>query len=107
MLDRLSRARDPLYLRRCVVRIYWEGEEQPSVQVPVGDFFGVGHAKVASYSCAVMNMSANRGDDRHAAMNCYWPMPFARGARITIENQATNPPHDTANSPTQRPNEDV
>ena len=50
--------------------MYWDGEEQPSVEAPVGDFFGVGHAKVASYSCAVMNMSANRGDDRHAAMNC-------------------------------------
>jgi hypothetical protein len=82
-------APDASYLRRCVVRIYWDGEESPSVSVPVGDFFGVGHAKVASYSCAVMNMSANRGDEQHAAMNCYWPMPFARGARVTVENEAT------------------
>src|SRR5262245_59859212 len=36
-----------------------------------------------------MNMSANRGDEKNAAMNCYWPMPFARGARDTIENEAT------------------
>jgi hypothetical protein len=81
-------APDPLYLRRCVVRIFWDGEDSPSVEAPVGDFFGVGHAKVASFSCAAMNMSANEGDERHAAMNCYWPMPFANGARVTVENQA-------------------
>ena len=78
---------DPLYLRKCVLRIYWDGQEHPSVETPVGDFFGVGHAKVASYSCAVMNMSANEGQDHQAALNCYWPMPFADGARITVENQ--------------------
>jgi hypothetical protein len=78
---------DSLYLRKCVLRMYWDGLDYPSVECPVGDFFGVGHSKVSSYSCAVMNMSANRGDDRHAAMNCYWPMPFVNGARITVENQ--------------------
>lgn len=82
-------AEDPLYLRQCVLRIYWDGQAHPSVECPVGDFFGVGHSKVASYSCAVLNMSANPGNDRHAAMNCYFPMPFAGGARITIENQGS------------------
>ena len=84
-------AEDRMYLRQAVVRIYWDGQEHPSVEVPVGDFFGVGHARVNSYSCAVMNMSANAGEtifSFHAAMNCYWPMPFASRARITIENQS-------------------
>ena len=78
---------DPLYLRKCVLRMYWDGQDHPSVESPVGDFFGVGHSKVTSHSCAVMNMSANQGQDKSAGMNCYWPMPFARGARISVENQ--------------------
>src|SRR5262249_25292183 len=52
-------AEDPFYLRQCVLRIYWDGQTNPSVETPVGDFFGVGHGKVSSYSCAVFNMSAN------------------------------------------------
>src|SRR5689334_21766416 len=82
------------YLRQAVLRMYWDGQQHPSVEVPVGDFFGIGHCRVASYSCAVMNMSANSEGPaypRHAAMNCYWPMPFAQGARITIENQGDKP----------------
>ena len=80
-------SQDPLYLRKCVVRMCWDGQERPSVETPLGDFFGVGHSKVSSYSCAVMNMSAREGQDVRAAMNCYWPMPFSDGARITVENQ--------------------
>lgn len=83
-------ADDAMYLRQAVVRMYWDGQQHPSVEVPVGDFFGIGHARVGSYSCAVMNMSANAPPgifSHHAAMNCYWPMPFASGARITVENQ--------------------
>ncbi|MCD6334883.1 MAG: DUF2961 domain-containing protein [Candidatus Latescibacteria bacterium] len=82
---------DPLYLRKTVLRMYWDGMDRPSVETPVGDFFGVGHAKVASYSCAALNMSVNPGNDRNAAMNCYFPMPFADGARIEIENECEVP----------------
>ena len=82
---------DPLYLRKAVLRMYWDGSEEPSVETPVGDFFGVGHAKVSSYSCAALNMSANPGQDTHAAMNCYFPMPFGDGARIEIENECEVP----------------
>ena len=84
-------AEDPLYLRQCVLRVYWDGMEHPSVECPVGEFFGVGHAKTSSYSCAVMNMSVNTGDDEHGAMNCYWPMPFRSRATITVENQGPKP----------------
>ena len=58
-------AEDPLYLRQCVLRMYWDGQSHPSVEAPVGDFFGVGHSKVTSYSCAVLNMSANAGQPRY------------------------------------------
>ncbi|NLC58758.1 MAG: DUF2961 domain-containing protein [Armatimonadetes bacterium] len=82
---------DPLYLRKCVLRMYWDGQEHPSVEAPVGDFFGVGHAKVASFASAVLTMSANPGQDSHAAMNCYFPMPFATEARITVTNEGEVP----------------
>ena len=79
---------DPLYLRKLVVRMYWDDMKYPSVEAPVGDFFGVGHAVVNSYQCAVLNMSANPGQTQRAAMNCYFPMPFRQGARIEIQNEA-------------------
>lgn len=82
----ISCNQDPLYPRKLVLRMYWDRQEHPSVEAPIGDFFGVGHAKMASYQCAAFHMSANEGNDRNAAMNCYLPMPFARHARITIEN---------------------
>jgi len=79
---------DELYLRKLVLRMYWDGRKRPSVEAPVGDFFGVGHAKASSYQCAALNMSANLGQDRYAAMNCYFPMPFREQARIEIQNEA-------------------
>jgi hypothetical protein len=79
---------DPMYPRKVVLRMYWDGQEHPSVECPIGDFFGVGHAEVTSYQSAVMNMSSNwRKPWKAASMNCFWPMPFATKARITIENQ--------------------
>jgi hypothetical protein len=77
----------PDYPRRLVLRMFWDGQRNPCVEVPVGDFFGIGHGKLASFSSAVLNMSAWPGNDRNAAMNCYFPMPFADGARIEVENQ--------------------
>jgi len=84
-------AEDEWYLRTALLRAYWDGEESPSIEAPLGDFFGVGHGVVSSYSCAVLNMSANHGDTKHAAMNCYFPMPFSDGARIEIANESEKP----------------
>ena len=56
---------DPNHLKGLVLRMYWDGESTPSVETPVGDFFGVGHSKLTSYSCAVLNISANAGHPRH------------------------------------------
>ena len=83
------RCEDEFYLRKLVLRMCWDGLEQPSVEVPLGDLFGVGHARVNSYDSAVLNMSAR--DERRAAMNCYFPMPFARGARIEVHNECPLP----------------
>ncbi len=79
---------DEWYLRKTLLRAYWDGEELPSIDAPLGDFFGVGHGSVNSYSCAVLNMSANPGQDRRGAMNCYFPMPFSEQARIEVVNES-------------------
>jgi hypothetical protein len=77
------------YLRKLVLRAYWDGEGNPSVETPVGDFFGVGHARVSNYSSAPLNMvtGGKPQSENRAAMNSFFPMPFSRGARLTIENQ--------------------
>lgn len=75
------------YLRKLLLKMYWDGEEEPSVLVPVGDFFGVGHARTVNYAALPMVMAPQDG----AGLNCYLPMPFSKGARIevTSENYAT------------------
>ena len=68
--------------RHSILRMYWDGEESPSVECPVGDFFASGwgvYAPVVSLPVCV-----NPG----SSLNCYWPMPFRRRCRITIENLA-------------------
>lgn len=67
--------------RDCVIRFYWDDEKTPSVEVPLGDFFAEGHGlryAVNSWAVAV---------NPSGGFNCYWPMPFRKSARITIENQ--------------------
>lgn len=84
---------EPDYLRRLVLRAYWDGESVPSVESPVGDFFGVGHARVSNYWSLPLNMvTGGRAQEQsRAAMNCFFPMPFGRSARLTVENQGKQP----------------
>jgi len=66
--------------RFLILRMYWDGEETPSVEVPVGDFFACGwnqYAQVSSLAVCV-----NPG----SAFNCYWVMPFRKSCKITMEN---------------------
>jgi hypothetical protein len=65
-----------------ILRIYWDGQEQPSVECPVGDFFACGWGKFAQVSS--LAVCVNPG----SAFNCYWPMPFRKRCRITLENMA-------------------
>jgi len=74
------------YPRLVVLRMYWDGEEQPSVDCPLGDFFGVGHGADRAFTSAPVSVSS---DGR--ARNCYWPMPFRKSARITVTNESTKP----------------
>ena len=67
-----------------ILRMYWDGEANPSVEAPVGDFFGQGWDE--SYPFAVLPLAAGPREGR--AMVSYFPMPFASGARIEIENDS-------------------
>ncbi|HEX8521824.1 MAG TPA: glycoside hydrolase family 172 protein [Tepidisphaeraceae bacterium] len=66
--------------RRSIIRFYWDGQEQPSVEAPVGDFFACGLKQYAPVSS--LAVCVNPG----SAFNCYWSMPFRKQARITLEN---------------------
>ncbi len=81
--------RDKDYLRKMVLRIWWDREANPSVETPVGDFFGVGHGAVTSFQNALFNMSAHETKvGGNAAMNCWIAMPFRAHAKIEIENES-------------------
>jgi hypothetical protein len=66
--------------RYSILRIYWDGQEQPSVECPVGDFFACGWGQYAQVSS--LAVCVNPG----SAFNCYWEMPFRKSCRITMEN---------------------
>jgi hypothetical protein len=84
---------DKNYLRTTLLRMYWDGEDQPSVESPLGDFFGVGHARVSHYSSLPMNMVTGTWslDINAAAMNCFWHMPFQKGAHLEVINESDQP----------------
>jgi len=71
--------------RYSILRMYWDGEETPSVEVPVGDFFCMGWGRYAQINS--IPVAVNPG----SAFNCYWEMPFRKGARITIESLDDEP----------------
>ena len=68
-------------LRNLILRMYWDGEETPSVEVPLGDFFCCGFAKACTVISLPICVLPNRG------MNCYFSMPFRKKALITMESQ--------------------
>jgi len=82
---------EPDYLRRVILRAFWDGESTPSVETPLGDFFGVGHARVSNYWSEPLNIVTGGSHQQHnrAGFNCYFPMPFSSGARLTLENQGS------------------
>ncbi|MHB8507846.1 MAG: glycoside hydrolase family 172 protein [Candidatus Dormibacteria bacterium] len=75
---------EPRYARSCVLRFYWDGETTPSIEVPLGDFFAIGHGVVAPVNS--MPVVSNRA----FGLNCYWPMPFREQARITFTNDGND-----------------
>lgn len=77
---------EPFYGRKIILRAYWDGEEKPSIEVPIGDFFSVGHGLNRNLrSLPIANSSEGR------ARNCYWYMPFRKNARLTVTNEGGQP----------------
>lgn len=67
--------------RDAILRIYWDGEKEPSVESPVGDFFANAHGMRYPVNSLMIAVNPSGG------FNSYWPMPFRKRARITVENQ--------------------
>jgi hypothetical protein len=73
------------HLRELVLRAYWDGAERPAIETPLGDFFGLGFGRYVEYHSAPIAIGGVK------ALNCYWPMPFAKGARLTMTNEGSEP----------------
>ncbi len=72
---------EPYHLKRIVLRIYWDNETSPSVEAPIGDFFGLGLGIYHSWQSELLSVgNAN-------SLNCFFPMPYQHHARITITNE--------------------
>ena len=88
---------NPHELCTAVLRMYWDGESSPSVEVPVGDFFGMGFGRRRNFVSLPLQMSPEDGK----SFNCWFPMPFARGARFELENQGEARCSSTSTSTTR------
>jgi hypothetical protein len=77
---------DRQYHRKMIFRAYWDDESEPSIESPVGDFFGVGHCKISAYQSLPLSMTKSYED--YTAMNCFFAMPFGKKARLEIVNEA-------------------
>ena len=72
---------DEHHLKNLVLRAWWDGETTPSVEVPIGDFYGLGLGEYFTYQSALLAVAPMK------ALNAYFQMPFSTAARLTVENQ--------------------
>jgi hypothetical protein len=77
---------EPNYSALLTLRIYWDGETNPAVECPIGDFFGIGMGVDKPFTSEPVRVSSE-GRGR----NCYWPMPFGKSARVTVSNDGNQP----------------
>jgi len=75
------------HLKEIVIRAYWDGNSKPSIEVPVGDFFGLNLGQYFVYQSAFLNCSSIK------ALNCYFSMPFRKSARLTATNESGSKIH--------------
>jgi len=75
----LNQYPSPVDLRSFILRVWWDGQKHPSIECPVGEFFGMAHGKITPYQSAVHSLSQN-------GMNIWLPMPFVGRARINFTN---------------------
>ncbi|MEP6915899.1 MAG: DUF2961 domain-containing protein, partial [Acidobacteriota bacterium] len=76
-------ARGGDHLKELVLRGYWDGNAKPSVEVPIGDFFGLNLNAYQIYQSAYLACSPGR------SLNCYFAMPYQRSARFTVTNEGS------------------
>jgi len=74
---------EQLHLKKLVLRIYWDGESSPSVESPVGDFFGLGLGEYFLYQSIPLSVGADK------ALNSFFVMPFQKHARVTVTNEGS------------------
>lgn len=68
--------------RDLILRFYWDDQTHPSIEVPLGDFFGCGWEEFCQINSIPVSVNPGRG------FNCFWEMPFAKHARVTLENRS-------------------
>jgi len=78
---------DPSVFKALMLRFYWDGAATPSVETPIGDFFGAGHCEYGSFTSDFLGTSSG-------GFFSYWPMPYASGFRIEIENRCPTRDHE-------------
>lgn len=76
---------DRYHLKSLVLRMYWDGEASPAVEAPIGDFFGLGLGEYFMYESGPLSVGSQK------ALNCYFPMPFRKSAKITVTNDGAVP----------------
>jgi len=69
------------HLKKLVLRIYWDNETTPSVEAPLGDFFGLGLGEYHRWESELLSVGSDK------ALNSFFPMPFQKHARITVSNE--------------------
>jgi hypothetical protein len=73
------------HLKKIVLRMFWDDDPNPAVESPIGDFFGLGLGEYYLYESGPLSVGSQK------ALNCYFPMPFRKSARITITNEGSEP----------------
>lgn len=73
------------HLKKIVLRIFWDDEPLPAVECPIGDFFGLGLGEYFLYESGPLSVGSQK------ALNCWFPMPFRKKARLTVTNEGNDP----------------
>jgi len=82
---------NPFYYRKAVIRMYWDEEVNPSVEVPLGDFFGIGNCLPRYFTSLLLAVNPGDPDTGTQGLNSYFPMPFRKSARIELVNESEIP----------------
>ena len=69
------------HLKKLVLRAYWDGDTLPAIEAPIGDFFGLGLGEYFLYESGPLSVGSQK------ALNCWFPMPFRKSAKITVTNE--------------------